>query len=177
MRLIAGKFGGRIISAPNIKSVHPMSEKARGAIFSALGDIEGLSVVDAFSGSGSIGIEAYSRGAKYVVLVEKNKSAAKIINQTISSMDIAEDVKVYNASVEKWTSFNKDKFDIVIADPPYDNFNLQTLDKLIASSLKQDGIFILSWPGRIALPEFTSVVLIKSLSYGDASIGFYKSTL
>ena len=72
MRIISGVLGGRVFKAPNGNKTHPMSEKIRGAMFNSLGDISGLTVLDAFSGSGAVAIEAFSRGAEHVVAVDSS---------------------------------------------------------------------------------------------------------
>ena len=174
MRIIAGIYGGRIIASPALKSIHPMSEKARGGLFSALGDLEGLSVVDAYSGSGAVAIEALSRGARPVTIVEQNRSAIRTIKENLSSLGIIEGIRVYDSSVESWINFNHETYDIVIADPPYDNLKPKTLDQLFDTALKQTGLLVLSWPGGIELPPISGIKPLKQSSYGDAQIGYYR---
>ncbi|HKX24038.1 MAG TPA: RsmD family RNA methyltransferase, partial [Candidatus Saccharimonadales bacterium] len=83
MRVIAGELGGRFFAGPDSTATHPMAERVRGAMFNALGDIEGLTVLDAFAGSGALAFEAISRGAKSVVVVERDKRAQRIIAENI----------------------------------------------------------------------------------------------
>src|SRR5687768_2848338 len=71
IRLIAGEFGGRYLDSPDTGRTHPMGERIRSALFNILGDIEGTLVLDAFAGTGSLGLEALSRGAAKVTFVEK----------------------------------------------------------------------------------------------------------
>ncbi|MCA9328933.1 RsmD family RNA methyltransferase, partial [Candidatus Saccharibacteria bacterium] len=75
MRVIAGEFKSRILKDPTGNRTHPMAEKVRGALFNSLGDITGLDVLDAFAGTGAVGIEALSRGAKRVWSVELDNDA------------------------------------------------------------------------------------------------------
>ena len=88
MRVVAGFLGGQIFESPHGHRTHPMSEKVRGAIFSALGDIKGLNVLDAFSGSGALAIEAISRGAKTATAVEVDKRAHQVIQDNLKKLNI-----------------------------------------------------------------------------------------
>ena len=76
MRVIAGWLGGRTFASPQGHRTHPMSDKIRGAIFSVLGDLNGLTVLDAFAGSGALAIEAISRGAEEAVAIDDDQGAA-----------------------------------------------------------------------------------------------------
>jgi 16S rRNA (guanine966-N2)-methyltransferase len=87
MRVVAGSLKGRIFNEPSGHQTHPMSEKVRGALFNALGDIEGLSVLDAFAGSGALSFEAVSRGAKSVVrLIKTRPRFTKVIENKYSGL-------------------------------------------------------------------------------------------
>ena len=89
MRVIAGTLGGRNFSSPHTRRTHPMSEKARGALFNALGDIHGLSVLDAFAGSGACSIEAVSRGVQTKSMaIDIDPEAVKTIAENIRSLDL-----------------------------------------------------------------------------------------
>ncbi len=172
MRIISGSLKGRIYASPKSELVHPMSEKMRGAIFSALGDISGLTVLDAYSGSGAVSLESASRGAKNVTAIEANKKAANIISTNIRSLGIS-NIKLICSSVEGWLRTSNDLFDIVIADPPYDKTNVNTAIAL-SSRLVGGGILILSWPAMIDLPVIESLSLIKTKNYGDSQLGFFR---
>ena len=90
MRVIAGRLRGRQFKSPPGRRSHPMSEKMRGALFNVLGDIEGLTLLDAFSGSGAISFEAISRGARSVQAVEKAVLAYRTICKNIEAGKSAE---------------------------------------------------------------------------------------
>src|SRR3990167_8850630 len=122
MRVIAGFLGGRVFESPHGHRTHPMSEKMRGAIFGVLGDIKQLRVLDVFSGSGAVAIEAISRGAKYAVAIDVDKKAYDIIKKNIISLGLTDRVKAVRAYFNAWsTRHQAQKFDIIFADPPYDN--------------------------------------------------------
>lgn len=175
MRIIAGKYGGRIIESPKKHATHPMSEKMRGAIFNALGDIVDLKVFDAYAGSGAIGIEALSRGAKYVLFTDKDRQAVATIQGNLDVLGI--DKKNYDISEANCVSYINNQpqtFDIIIADPPYEAVKQTQLNEL-ANYLKPDGIFILSAPPEYKAIFESELKIIKQKTYGDASIAFLRT--
>lgn len=173
MRVIAGSLKGRIFDSPKGHRTHPMSDKMRGAIFNALGDLQGLTIVDLYSGSGAISIEAVSRGATQVFAVELDKEAASTIHRNIESLDIKKYVSVYNSSVAGWSRRNQTKqYDVLILDPPYDKLHMATLVKAF-SHVKKDGLVVLSFPGHEAILEMRGFEIIQSKHYGDSQLIFY----
>ena len=177
MRIIAGRLGGRIFEAPNGHRTHPMSEKIRGAIFNALGDIEGLTVLDPFSGSGALCFEAMSRGASSAQAIDADKGAYKIIQKNIETLSLDEEVSATNAYADSWSTRHKaELFDLVFLDPPYDNVVLETAEKL-AYHAKPGGIAVFSLPpeARIVLAE-KDFELVSRKDYGDATLAFYRRT-
>ena len=132
MRIISGTLKGRVIEAPEGHKTHPMSEKIRGAVFNALGDLSGLSVLDAFAGSAALSIEATSHGADHVIAIEIDKKAHAVALQNIADCGVSEYIKCIRANVSSWSDNNSNAtFDVVIFDPPYDKFNNTLINKLI----------------------------------------------
>lgn len=173
MRIISGRLGGRTFDAPSGHKTHPMSDKVRGALFSALGDISGLDFLDAFAGSGGIGYEALSRGAASVLAVENDKTAQRTIGMNARQMEL-QAYKLIKANVSSWSDNNADRqFAVVVADPPYDRLQLSTLEKLVRH-VKPGGLYVLSWPGKAVLPHLNALELVTTKTYGDAQIGFYR---
>jgi len=173
MRIIAGKLGGRTFNSPHGHRTHPMSDKIRGALFNALGDIEGLTVLDAFAGSGAISFEAISRGATRAVAIEQDRLAQRTISENIRSLHVTQSVKLIKASANGWLQTNPDtRFDIVILDPPYDDVQANLVQRL-AKSVATDGILVISWPGDMEPPVFDGLEQIKRRTYGDAQLLFY----
>jgi 16S rRNA (guanine966-N2)-methyltransferase len=176
MRVISGRLGGQNFEAPRGHRTHPMSEKVRGAIFGALGDISGLNVLDAFSGSGAIAIEAISRGAASAVAIEVDKGAHTVIQKNLKKLGIEDRVKATRAFVNAWsTRHQSQKFDVVFADPPYDNLPYRDLNA-ISRHVKEDGLLVLSWPPKADWYPFKGLEMIQSKDYGDAQLFFYKKT-
>ncbi len=175
MRIIAGSLGGRQFEAPKGHRTHPMSDKMRGALFSALGDIEGLSVLDVFSGSGALGFEAISRGARSVVALEADKKAHAVIEKNIKELGIDHQVKSIKAFANAWsTRHQSEKFDIVLLDPPYDKLPFRDLNNMPAH-LEDSGVLVLSWPGKADWYPFAGLEVVNSKNYGDSSLYYYKN--
>jgi len=176
MRIIAGSLKGRIFHDPPGHHSHPMSDKARGALFNTLGDIECLSVLDAFAGSGALAFEAVSRGAKSAVAIEQKRPPFKAISDSIKDLGIAKQVKAVNADAGSWSSHNSDKkFDIVLLDPPYQHLQMNLLPKLTKHA-KKGGIVVVSWPGHELPPAFDDCQLLTDKKYGDAQLVFYRKS-
>jgi 16S rRNA (guanine966-N2)-methyltransferase len=173
MRIISGTLGGRHFSTPNGRRTHPMSDKMRGAIFSALGDIEGLSVLDCFAGSGGLAYEALSRGAATATLVEHDRSAQVVIEENIRQLELKNQAKLIRAGVGSWLETSTETFDIVLADPPYDDINAQLIERL-TSRVTTTGIFVLSYPGKLAPPTLTGMKTLTVRNYGDAQLIYYR---
>ena len=102
IRVISGRYGSRKLDAPDGATTHPMSERIRNALFNSLGaDIVGTTVLDAFAGSGAVGIEALSRGAAYATFIERDRIAHKIIAKNLETLGI-DDAKLIHTTVASW---------------------------------------------------------------------------
>lgn len=174
MRVIAGQLGGRLFSAPNGHRTHPMSDKMRGALFNILGDIAGMSVLDAFAGTGALSFEAISRGAVGAMAVENDRTAQRTISENITALGLGSKVTLAKAPVGSWLQTNpSSQFDLVLCDPPYDNLQQPTLQKL-AKTVEKAGLFVLSWPGSLEPPVLEGLTQFDQRGYGDAQLIFYK---
>ena len=174
MRIIAGRLGGRQFNAHTGHRTHPMSEKARGAMFNMLGDINGLTVLDAFAGSGALSYEAASRGAESVLAIEIDKSAQKTIKRSTEELELEDKIHLISGNCLGWSARNKDKqFDLVICDPPYDRILIGTIEKL-SVHVKPGGLLVLSWPAHVEIGELKGTEIVKSGKYGDAQLVFYR---
>lgn len=174
MRVIAGSIGGRQFESPRGHRTHPMSDKMRGAIFNMLGDIQGLCLLDAFAGSGALSFEAISRGAKQVTALDIDVNAKRAIQFNIEQLGLADQIKFIHINAGTWSNKNRNvQFDIVLCDPPYDDVQLLSLFKLVRN-VKPNGLFILSWPGKIETPRLKELEIETQKSYGDAQLVFYR---
>jgi 16S rRNA (guanine966-N2)-methyltransferase len=175
LRIIAGSLGGRNFASPHSPRTHPMSDRIRGALFNTLGDIEGLSLLDAFAGSGAIGFEAVSRGASLVLMIENDKPAQRAIADSLRQLDLTSQAKLIQANCSGWSDNNLQQyFDLVVADPPFDDLQISVLQKL-ARHVAGGGLYVLSWPGQQAVPQLADdLQLVESKSYGDAQLLFFR---
>jgi len=168
VRIIAGQYGGRKIDAPDRTSTHAMSERGRNAMFNSIGDeINSATILDAFAGSGSIGIEALSRGAASAVFVEKDRMAANIIGKNLTMLHAEQRSTLVRASVANWLETTEhETFDIIFADPPYENVQLSTVLQLL-ELLKPGALMVLSHPGIGEVPIPIGFVVVDNRSYGN----------
>jgi len=174
MRVIAGRLGGRSFESPGTHRTHPMSDKVRGALFNALGDLEGLTVLDAFAGSGACSFEAISRGAASVLAIDVDVEAVKTIAENVKNLQLADVITVRRKNISGWSRNSQDKqFDVVLADPPYDDIRPDVLERL-AVHVKPGGIYVLSWPGSEPVRDFKGLEIISHKTYGDAQLVFYR---
>ncbi len=175
LRVIAGEYGGRTISAPDGVLTHPMSERVRGSMFNIISkEVEGSSVLDVFAGSGSLGLEAISRGAMSATFIERDKVASKILFENIQLLEIVDKTTSIQIGLRTWIDKNEDKaYDIIFADPPYNDLQLSTVAGLVGL-LKPNGLMVLSYPGRSELPTVNGVVVVDNRSYGTAALAFYR---
>jgi 16S rRNA (guanine966-N2)-methyltransferase len=151
-----------------------MGERIRNAIFNKIGsEIGDTEVLDAFAGSGALGLEALSRGAKNVTFVERDRVAQKIISNNITLLHVEDQTTLIKSPVSQWIKGVNRQFDIIFADPPYHDTQLSTVSELFRL-LKPNGLMVLSYPGRSETLAETGVVVVDNRSYGNAAIAFYR---
>ena len=189
IRLISGIFKNHKITAPNSQQTHPMSERARNAIFNTIQtDIPGAKILDAFAGTGALGLEAISRGAKGAVFIEKNRLAQKILaeNLQITEKNLESGTtKLVRSSISGWLSSTQSQFelgeiseiptfDVIFADPPYYDPQFPTIEKL-SKRLNAGGILVLSQPKELENFESENLFLISEKLYSGAKILFFRA--
>jgi 16S rRNA (guanine966-N2)-methyltransferase len=174
MRVIAGRLGGRNFTSPRTARTHPMSDKVRGALFNALGGLGGLTVLDAFAGSGACSIEAVSRGATEVLAIDIDPEAVKTIAENVRMLGLEHEITVRRKNISGWSRNNqKTQFNVVLADPPYDDIRPDVLKRLTVH-VCGGGLFVLSWPGGEPVREFPGLEIVSNKTYGDAQLVFYQ---
>lgn len=138
IRIIGGEFKGKKISFPNKINLRPTPNRVREMLFNWLMyDIKDASCLDLYAGSGALGFEAYSRGAKEVVLVEKDNTAYKYLEKNLVFFLNHQDfyhhkyLKVIHAQAQYFLKHNKKQFDIVFLDPPFKSDYLKVIDLLL----------------------------------------------
>ena len=173
MNVISGLFKGKVLKSPLDSKTHPMGSREKLALFNMiLSYLPSSVVLDAFAGSGALGIESLSHGAKKVVFLEKSPKIAKTIKENLKSLPSGNyETEVVVSSVSNFVS--GELFDIILADPPYDAFDASEVANL-TKYLKTGGIFVLSSPKFEPIPDFSGLNLEKSHTYAAASISLYK---
>jgi 16S rRNA (guanine966-N2)-methyltransferase len=176
LRIIGGKYKGRRIYPPSNFKARPTTDFAREGLFNILNnrvEFEKISVLDLFSGTGSISYEFASRGATSVHLVEKDLKHISGIRRIIKDLDLR-NVKPIHLDVMTFLKTCSVKYDIVFADPPYELSWLKELPDLVtgAGIIKDDGFFVLEHPKGI---NFNSHKLFfEHRNYGGVNFSFFK---
>lgn len=182
MHVIAGSARGCKLKAPEGMDTRPITSKIKESLF----NIWQMKVVDAsfldlFSGSGSVGIEALSRGASRVVFVEKNRKAINIINDNLKYCHFDRGVEVYQDDVfNRILKLQNDgsKFDIIYLDPPFtvDEIFYPVMEEVSkANILENDGVLaIRTTKEKVMLDEFNNLVKFREKRYGLSTMHFYK---
>jgi 16S rRNA (guanine966-N2)-methyltransferase len=174
MRIIAGTHGGRELTAPKGGATRPTSDRVREALFSILGDIGGLRVLDLFAGSGALGIEALSRGAGEATLVDSAAVAVAAIRRNLEALEL--DANVVRQPAERFlhaASRDARQYDLVFLDPPYRDAS--TLGRELTSALTP----ILAPDARVVAesdrrsPLGLGLTLLDERRYGDTLIQIY----
>jgi 16S rRNA (guanine966-N2)-methyltransferase len=172
--VIAGTHGGRELVAPKGRATRPTSDRVREALFSILGDLHDLRVLDLFAGSGALGIEALSRGAREATLVDSARSAVTAINRNLTALHIEAEVVAQPAARFLEAALRDGRqYDLVFLDPPYRHAS--TLGRELTSALTP----ILAGDARVVAesdrrsPLGLELVLLDARRYGDTLIQIY----
>ncbi len=176
IQIIAGKLKGRKLKTPSATTTRPTSAKVREAIFNILGPrVQESRFLDLFAGSGAIGIEAYSRGAKEVVFVEKNPAVSRLLKENLAFLSPeSSELKSFDSvkAIAKLGEEGK-SFDIIFIDPPYGQGWIETCCRAIAKAgiLQPGGLILAEESSRVQFQEnLESFSLIKKYLYGDTCI-------
>ena len=181
LRVTGGMLRGRKILVPARGEARYTSSKARAAIFNLIGDVEGYDVLDLFAGSGSLSIEALSRGARRAVCVEKERRMAEAIKENLNRLGLDKDCVVLNMDVIyalPALSRKGDTYDLILMDPPYRQGLIQTtLRKLESQPIyHEESILVIEHDRREPLPDISEGWnLIRQRQIGDTVISFLTS--
>lgn len=181
LRIIGGTAKGLTLKTVKLSALRPTTDRVRSAVFSMLESrhaIIGARVLDLYAGTGSLGIEALSRGAIKADFVENNKQLATLISENLSRTKLDDKSKVHNMSVDKALGLLKNKYDLIFADPPYKMINetSESIQKIIELRLLSDrGKIILEHSIRSSFDFKTSgLAIMQTKKYGDTNIDIYE---
>ncbi len=172
MRITGGIYRGRTIACPK-GEIRPAMDRMRESVFAVLGDLEGKSFLDLFSGSGVIGIEAASRGAEPVVLVEKDYIKKDVLRENISF--VKSEIRFFIQPVERFIK-KAEPFDIIFLDPPFPMKNKLNLLQAIEERgiLKPGGLLLMHYPKEESFPDSIGCLArVDVRSYGRSVVIFY----
>lgn len=174
MRISGGSLRGRqVICPPGI--IRPAMDRMRESMFSILGDLESLSFLDLFSGSGLVGLEAWSRGARPVLLVEKDRGKRRDMLKNVADLSPAPTVRI--EPVERFVARNHTHFDVVYIDPPFAyRYKADLLSRLATSSTIHSGSRILIHaPRQESLSQENSGLTVEDRrEYGGSAVTFFR---
>ena len=180
MRIVAGKNKGNILKSPKDLSVRPTSEKVREAVFDILGtSVEETCFLDLFAGTGAVGIEALSRGAKKVIFIEKEQKCIKIIKENLEKTDNSQNAIVYKIDFMSGLKLLARKnylLDYIFLDPPYSrglvNISLLEISKL--PILRHNGLVIAQhYKKEKVIENLNNLSLHNQRRYGECYLSFY----
>ena len=182
MRIISGQYRGLILKTLKGGKLRPTSEQLRETLFDVLGPaVEGSRFLDAYAGSGAVGLEALSRGAREVVFIEHHRPAAELIRENLRALKIQTGFRLLTSAVlatlERLDEENE-PFDFVFLDPPYDAIREYhtTLRELGRSKLLIPTSFVIAEHSRhVVLEEaYAALRQTRLIRHGDAQLGFYR---
>ncbi|MBP6562371.1 MAG: 16S rRNA (guanine(966)-N(2))-methyltransferase RsmD [Neisseriaceae bacterium] len=175
VRIIGGTHKRRTITFPDSEGLRPTPDRVRETLFNWLGQgLEGKAVLDLYAGSGALGLEARSRGAEPVVLIEKNRQVAQVLRANVALLGWAEqDVRVHVGEAQAYLRAQGPRFDVVFLDPPFQFDDWESLWPLLPKVLAEEA-YVYIEAGRLpALPDFLTAVRQSSAGQSKQLLSVY----
>jgi 16S rRNA (guanine966-N2)-methyltransferase len=176
VRVVAGSRKGHRIAAPAGVVTRPTSDRVREAVFSMLGSVEDASVLDLYAGSGALGLEALSRGARSCVFVERDRGACRVIQANLEKLRLTGATVVCRATraALRDEAARGRVYDLVLADPPYDEWESEApgLRELVPPLLGEDAVVVVETAASVE-PELP-LELVTTRRYGSARITLFR---
>lgn len=180
MRIITGIAKGRKITAPEGMDTRPTSDRVKESLFNIISKkIYGARVLDMFSGTGNLGLEAISRGAEWCTFIEKNNATYKILLENIDNLGFKEKCDLYNRDafdVLEMLGKKSDKYDIIFLDPPYSKGLVEKAIMGISekSLMDDEGIIMSEYDENDIIPEdINGIKIYRTEKYGRTKISFW----
>lgn len=182
MRIIAGTYRGLRLRTLRGGNLRPTTDQLRETLFDVLGlRVQGAAFLDAYAGTGAVGLEALSRGVRDVVFIEHHRAASQLIRQNLAALKIDSGYTILTCPVItglERLERDGERFDIVFLDPPYEEIREyhHTLRQLARGSLlRPESIVIAEHSRHIELEEnYLALLRTRLLRHGDAQLGFYR---
>jgi 16S rRNA (guanine966-N2)-methyltransferase len=186
MRVVSGSARGRALKMPKdpkgIRTTRPMTDKIKEALFDVLASlgVEAERVLDLYAGSGSLGIEALSRGATWCDFVERDPFATRAIRENLESVGFADNARVHQTQVETAIQTSREPYDLILFDPPYaDPEIIAILDALSSADAVMDGTIVaVGHSPRVELPDqIGRMERLRKRCHGDSCFSVYDVVL
>ncbi len=177
MRIISGNRRGHKLVGFEGDNIRPTTDRVKESIFNLIIDFVADSrVLDLFAGSGSLGFEAMSRGAKSVVLIDKDKRSVDVIKKNAQMLSFGEGVRILNMSYQDFFENSSDCFDLIFLDPPYNKGFIEPVltDIVENNRLAEGGIIVLESDDTDMHSEFDGLTVLKQRKYGRSYITVYQ---
>ena len=178
MRVITGKARGIVLKTPTGMATRPTADRVKEALFSIIQfEVPAAKVLDLFGGTGQLGIEALSREAKSAVFVDEREDACRLIRENLKRTKLEQFAKVIRSDYMAYLRSCKDKFNIILLDPPYAEVFLENSLKMITEIdiLETGGIIVTERPAGKQLPwDFSGFTRSKDYKYGNTLITIYR---
>jgi 16S rRNA (guanine(966)-N(2))-methyltransferase RsmD len=177
VRIIAGNFKGRRLKAPEGQGVRPTSDALRETLFNVLGaSVEGARVLDAFAGTGALGLEALSRGAAHVTFVERDRRVLPVLEHNIAACRAGDACVIIRDDFVGIDGRSRalGDFDLALLDPPYDGSDLDAVLRTAATLAAPHGRVVLEHSRRRSSPDAVAgLTRTRVLTAGDSALSFY----
>ena len=173
MRIISGKYKGKKLKGYDIEGTRPTMDRVKESIYGIIQNyVKDSTVLDLFAGSGSLGLEAISNGAKKLILIDNNKKVTDTLKENIKSFD--DDIDVITIDYKKYLKTTNEKYDIIFLDPPYRAGLMNKALKIIEERklLSEEGIIVCEFEN---IKIETNFKLIKEKKYGPKTVHIYKN--
>ena len=178
MRVVAGRAKGAVLKTPDGMLTRPTSDRVKEAMFSIIQfDLPGADVLDLFGGTGQLGIEAISRGAKSATFVDSREDACRLIRENLKRTGMEKESRVVRGDYLEFLKRNRGSFDIILLDPPYAEEYLENSLKLITEIdiLQSGGIIIAERPlGKDLSLDFEGYTRSRDYKYGNTLLTVYR---
>ena len=176
MRVITGSARGRRLETLEGEDVRPTTDRIKEAVFSIIQvETEGRNFLDLFAGSGQMGIEALSRGAKSASFVDNAKKSLETVKRNLKAVRLENSAKVFAMDFHSFLSMNSQRFDIAFLDPPYRTGMLQDALELVVDAMNDTGVIIAENPlDEEILSNYGDFVLDRQYRYGKIKITTFR---
>ncbi len=174
LRILGGKFKGRLLKSPNEKTTRPTQGVMRAAVFNICQhEIQGARFLDVFAGSGAMGLEALSRGASHATFIEKDRLAASCIEENIKLLQVTDQTDVFPTQATIALNKLKEPFDIIYIDPPYDTSIEEVVETILHQELLSSLLFIEERQKTHTPIEHPSLTLYDKRRYGIGLLSIF----